>query len=90
MSRCTVTLDRYCIHDRCWKEWFKELQEEVPIMTMEELTRLLDRLVDKVKLLETELEVQENRVYELECKTRTLEDIVDEIESSIDWTPPNG
>lgn len=59
-------------------------------MTMEELTRLLDRLVDKVKLLETELEVQENRVYELECKTRTLEDIVDEIESSIDWTPPNG
>lgn len=59
-------------------------------MTMEEITRLLDRLVDKVKLLETELELQENRIYELEHDYHYLDSRLDDIESSINWTPPNG
>lgn len=24
MTRCRVTGDEYCVHDRCWKDWLEE------------------------------------------------------------------
>lgn len=59
-------------------------------MTSEEIARIMDRLVDKVKLLETELELQENRIYELEHDYHYLDSRLEDLESSINWTPPNG
>lgn len=66
-------------------------------MTMEEITRLLDRLVERVKTLEQDALSQYYRVYDLESKVSeleynigSLESQVTSLEATIDWTPPNG
>lgn len=81
-SSCQVTGEKYCGHDRCWKEWLEELEglEEDNTMTMDEVTRLIDRLVDRVKYLETELNLQEDRIYELERDQRQLFSRIQELE----------
>lgn len=76
-SSCQVTGEEHCGHDRCWKAWLEELERDIE---MDGVTRLIDRLNDRVRYLETELGLQEDRIYELERDQRHLYNRVQDLE----------
>lgn len=55
MRNCPVTGEKYCIHDRCWKEWLEEMENDPTENRIAELESEVAELWDRLKQMDNVL-----------------------------------